>query len=53
MPQLAPLNWVMLFFLFWGSVMFIFVFVWWANNKSYYFFSVSDKSTGKLKKWCW
>nr|YP_010944310.1 ATP synthase F0 subunit 8 [Acanthochitona mahensis]WLW42186.1 ATP synthase F0 subunit 8 [Acanthochitona mahensis] len=52
MPQLAPLNWILLFFLFWGSIFFIFIFVWWCSGKSYYF-SKPKGNVGVVKSWMW
>nr|YP_009192134.1 ATP synthase F0 subunit 8 [Phasianella solida]ALK03391.1 ATP synthase F0 subunit 8 [Phasianella solida] len=35
MPQLAPLNWLLLFFLFWFVASSIMVVVWWTVKSPY------------------
>nr|AXA45371.1 ATP synthase F0 subunit 8 [Mitromorpha fischeri] len=52
MPQLSPLNWILLFFLFWVAVLAVSVLIWWSSKLVY-----SSKSSDSVKleenKWTW
>nr|YP_010486338.1 ATP synthase F0 subunit 8 [Rivularia ovum]UVW93468.1 ATP synthase F0 subunit 8 [Rivularia ovum] len=32
MPQLSPLNWILLFLIFWVVVLLVFVLIWWEQK---------------------
>nr|YP_009131205.1 ATP synthase F0 subunit 8 [Cyanoplax caverna]AIA77054.1 ATP synthase F0 subunit 8 [Cyanoplax caverna] len=52
MPQLAPMNWIFLFLLFWMTVFTVSIWLWWMNSKKYSF--KSHKTSFKhSKKWPW
>nr|QHD26794.1 ATP synthase F0 subunit 8 [Murex trapa] len=53
MPQLSPLNWVLLFILFWVAVFTMSVLVWWSSKV--YFRSEGSSFLTDLKenKWHW
>nr|QBC73137.1 ATP synthase subunit 8 [Anatoma sp. MNHN-IM-2013-42003] len=54
MPQLAPINWLFLFFLFWGTVGICSSVVWWMFKPSYYFTIASaSKALSKEATWKW
>nr|QIZ12598.1 ATP synthase F0 subunit 8 [Hemiarthrum setulosum] len=54
MPQLAPLNWLFLFMLFWGFLFLISIFVWWGNVHIYSFINLGKMKVVTLKsKWKW
>nr|YP_006303368.1 ATP synthase F0 subunit 8 [Concholepas concholepas]AFC65047.1 ATP synthase F0 subunit 8 [Concholepas concholepas]WNO19111.1 ATP synthase F0 subunit 8 [Concholepas concholepas] len=52
MPQLSPLNWILLFVLFWSAVLCMSVLLWWSSK---IFFQGSSSSSKVLKenKWNW
>nr|AEK84198.1 ATP synthase F0 subunit 8 [Alcithoe tigrina] len=52
MPQLSPLNWIFLFFLFWSSVSGLSILIWWSMKT---FFRSSSKAMtySKENKWNW
>nr|QOX09667.1 ATP synthase F0 subunit 8 [Harpovoluta charcoti] len=52
MPQLSPLNWIFLFFLFWAAVLSFSILIWWSVK---ILFQSGDKSmaTFKKNKWNW
>nr|AEK84162.1 ATP synthase F0 subunit 8 [Alcithoe flemingi] len=52
MPQLSPLNWIFLFFLFWCMVSSFSILIWWSMKT---FFRSSSKSMTYFKenKWNW
>nr|AXA45257.1 ATP synthase F0 subunit 8 [Cochlespira sp. MNHN IM 2013-19079] len=52
MPQLSPLNWILLFILFWAAVLSLSVLIWWSNKV---FFRSESQSHINLKenKWNW
>nr|UVW93481.1 ATP synthase F0 subunit 8 [Rivularia ovum] len=57
MPQLSPLNWILLFLIFWVVVLLVFVLIWWEqkidfstmNKGDYDVFDVSYSGN----KWEW
>nr|UYX79077.1 ATP synthase subunit 8 [Unedogemmula unedo] len=52
MPQLSPLNWILLFLLFWSAVLSLSVLIWWSNKT--FFKSENLVSAGlKENKWNW
>nr|UYX79075.1 ATP synthase subunit 8 [Mitra mitra] len=53
MPQLSPLNWIMLFILFWSTVLALSILIWWSNKV--FFSSKKDDSYSSFKenKWNW
>nr|UYX79073.1 ATP synthase subunit 8 [Comitas murrawolga] len=52
MPQLSPLNWILLFLLFWSTVLTLSVLIWWFNKV---FFKSESLTAINLKKnkWNW
>nr|AXA45244.1 ATP synthase F0 subunit 8 [Lucerapex sp. MNHN IM 2013-19988] len=52
MPQLSPLNWILLFLLFWSAVLTLSVLIWWSNKV---FFGSENLASTFLKKnkWNW
>nr|YP_009539835.1 ATP synthase F0 subunit 8 [Cerithidea obtusa]AYQ21838.1 ATP synthase F0 subunit 8 [Cerithidea obtusa] len=53
MPQLSPLNWVLLFVLFWFVVLLTFSLIWW-QKKLYFKAGVSVKEMKVAEnKWNW
>nr|WHM50487.1 ATP synthase F0 subunit 8 [Helicostoa sinensis] len=52
MPQLAPLNWMFLFILFWTMIALVSIMIWWSKKT---FFSAKSlkKSSLKQNKWNW
>nr|AXA45374.1 ATP synthase F0 subunit 8 [Inquisitor sp. MNHN IM 2013-18505] len=52
MPQLSPLNWILLFLLFWSAVLTLSVLIWWSNKV---FFKSESVVLVNLKKnkWNW
>nr|AHA84994.1 ATP synthase subunit 8 [Lunella aff. cinerea STW-2013] len=59
MPQLAPLNWLFLFFLFWFVVGLSSTLIWWFFDTGYKVSVTVDRkgtnsySGGSLKSWDW
>nr|YP_003204736.1 ATP synthase F0 subunit 8 [Fusiturris similis]ACF04843.1 ATP synthase F0 subunit 8 [Fusiturris similis] len=51
MPQLSPLNWILLFLLFWATILTVSVLVWWSGKV--FFESGSLVSHFKKNKWNW
>nr|YP_010400297.1 ATP synthase F0 subunit 8 [Purpura bufo]UQS75996.1 ATP synthase F0 subunit 8 [Purpura bufo] len=51
MPQLSPLNWILLFLLFWSAVLSMSILVWWSSKV--FFQSSSSSKTLKENKWNW
>nr|YP_009740500.1 ATP synthase F0 subunit 8 [Ceratostoma rorifluum]QID03446.1 ATP synthase F0 subunit 8 [Ceratostoma rorifluum] len=53
MPQLSPLNWILLFILFWSAVISMSILIWWS--KKVLFQSGVSKTSKALKenKWNW
>nr|AXA45205.1 ATP synthase F0 subunit 8 [Clionella kraussii] len=51
MPQLSPLNWILLFLLFWSTILTVSVLMWWSKK---IFFEGSSLISGfKKNKWNW
>nr|YP_010414997.1 ATP synthase F0 subunit 8 [Littoraria intermedia]URW97519.1 ATP synthase F0 subunit 8 [Littoraria intermedia] len=52
MPQLSPLNWILLFTLFWVAVLSVSILIWWSKKL---YFSASSSTILALKenKWNW
>nr|QFG38785.1 ATP synthase F0 subunit 8 [Glaphyrina caudata] len=52
MPQLSPLNWILLFILFWSAVLTMSVLIWWSTKT---FFQDESLTQINLKenKWNW
>nr|YP_009503319.1 ATP synthase F0 subunit 8 [Leucosyrinx sp. MNHN IM 2013-19304]AXA45387.1 ATP synthase F0 subunit 8 [Leucosyrinx sp. MNHN IM 2013-19304] len=52
MPQLSPLNWILLFLLFWSAVLSLSVLIWWSKK---IFFKGESLTSIALKKnkWNW
>nr|YP_010936459.1 ATP synthase F0 subunit 8 [Morula spinosa]WKW54912.1 ATP synthase F0 subunit 8 [Morula spinosa] len=53
MPQLSPLNWILLYMLFWSAVLSVSILVWWSSKVFF-----SSESSAMLKgvkenKWSW
>nr|YP_009907506.1 ATP synthase F0 subunit 8 [Alviniconcha boucheti]QLI54073.1 ATP synthase F0 subunit 8 [Alviniconcha boucheti] len=52
MPQLSPLNWILLFLLFWAAVLVVSVLIWWTKKNS--FACMTSKKASILEnKWNW
>nr|APH08665.1 ATP synthase F0 subunit 8 [Conasprella wakayamaensis] len=52
MPQLSPLNWILLFILFWSTVLTISVLIWWSS-KVYFQSKAYSVLATKENKWNW
>nr|QOW07329.1 ATP synthase F0 subunit 8 [Costapex baldwinae] len=52
MPQLSPLNWMLLFILFWAAVISLSILMWWSKK---IFFQGQSLNASELKenKWSW
>nr|YP_009739582.1 ATP synthase F0 subunit 8 [Boreotrophon candelabrum]QIC50567.1 ATP synthase F0 subunit 8 [Boreotrophon candelabrum] len=53
MPQLSPLNWVLLFILFWSAVFAMSVLIWWSSKVFFRSESSSSLVNPKENKWNW
>nr|YP_003204840.1 ATP synthase F0 subunit 8 [Bolinus brandaris]ACF04914.1 ATP synthase F0 subunit 8 [Bolinus brandaris] len=53
MPQLSPLNWVLLFILFWAAVFSMSVLIWWSSKVYFRGKGVSSLTDLKENKWHW
>nr|YP_009231985.1 ATP synthase F0 subunit 8 [Tegula lividomaculata]AMA07346.1 ATP synthase F0 subunit 8 [Tegula lividomaculata] len=58
MPQLAPVNWLLLFFLFWFAVGLVSTVIWWSFKTDYKIQGVSpskilETSSTNQKAWNW
>nr|YP_009483979.1 ATP synthase F0 subunit 8 [Pomacea bridgesi]YP_009563669.1 ATP synthase F0 subunit 8 [Pomacea diffusa]ART65943.1 ATP synthase F0 subunit 8 [Pomacea bridgesi]QAX27156.1 ATP synthetase F0 subunit 8 [Pomacea diffusa] len=51
MPQLSPLNWIMLFSMFWIVVIIISILIWW-DSKSMFCMNRSENKNIE-NKWFW
>nr|AXA45218.1 ATP synthase F0 subunit 8 [Clavatula tripartita] len=51
MPQLSPLNWILLFLLFWVTILVMSVLMWWS--KKVFFEGSNLVSNFKKNKWNW
>nr|YP_003204697.1 ATP synthase F0 subunit 8 [Oxymeris dimidiata]ACF04830.1 ATP synthase F0 subunit 8 [Oxymeris dimidiata] len=52
MPQLSPLNWILLFMLFWSAVLVLSVLIWWSN-KTFFEGKNLTHIDSKENKWNW
>nr|QTT61111.1 ATP synthase F0 subunit 8 [Anentome sp. YY-2021] len=52
MPQLSPLNWILLFILFWMVILMMSVLVWWFN-KNFFYGEKTSLISLKENKWNW
>nr|ALR49242.1 ATP synthase F0 subunit 8 [Babylonia borneensis] len=52
MPQLSPLNWILLFTLFWTAVLTLSVLIWWTK-KIFFQSETSKHSHLEENKWNW
>nr|AXA45309.1 ATP synthase F0 subunit 8 [Marshallena sp. MNHN IM 2013-9821] len=52
MPQLSPLNWILLFILFWAAVLSLSVLIWWSNKVAFQGQSLISKENNE-NKWNW
>nr|AHC94351.1 ATP synthase F0 subunit 8 [Nerita versicolor] len=54
MPQLAPLNWILLFFLFWACLFIVMSINWWFSLTRYSGLSDEELKEGSKKNsWVW
>nr|ATZ69819.1 ATP synthase F0 subunit 8 [Conus ermineus] len=53
MPQLSPLNWILLFILFWATVLSISILVWWSSKTMFSGKSSDSTDLKKENKWNW
>nr|YP_005351151.1 ATP synthase F0 subunit 8 [Tegula brunnea]AFB78101.1 ATP synthase F0 subunit 8 [Tegula brunnea] len=58
MPQLAPVNWLLLFFLFWFTVGITSTLIWWSSKTEYSIQGVSSSKNPSVpstesKSWNW
>nr|AOX13368.1 ATP synthase F0 subunit 8 [Amphioctopus aegina] len=51
MPQLSPLNWIMLFMLFWFLLFLNSSIMWWNNKNKYSL--INQKPLKKFLKYSW
>nr|YP_010400336.1 ATP synthase F0 subunit 8 [Mancinella alouina]UQS76035.1 ATP synthase F0 subunit 8 [Mancinella alouina] len=52
MPQLSPLNWILLFILFWSAVLSISILLWWSS-KIFFQGKTSSLKISRENKWNW
>nr|YP_009232211.1 ATP synthase F0 subunit 8 [Buccinum pemphigus]AMA20978.1 ATP synthase F0 subunit 8 [Buccinum pemphigus] len=52
MPQLSPLNWILLFVLFWTAVLTMSVLIWWST-KTFFRGENLAPTSQKENKWNW
>nr|UZF97219.1 ATP synthase F0 subunit 8 [Conus textile] len=53
MPQLSPLNWILLFVLFWATVISASIIVWWSSKIMFSSKSSAYIDLKKENKWSW
>nr|QLH57028.1 ATP synthase F0 subunit 8 [Varioconus equiminaensis] len=53
MPQLSPLNWILLFVLFWAAVLSVSILIWWSSKIMFSSKSSAYINLGKENKWNW
>nr|YP_009968682.1 ATP synthase F0 subunit 8 [Rivularia auriculata]YP_010486351.1 ATP synthase F0 subunit 8 [Rivularia globosa]QNC70801.1 ATP synthase F0 subunit 8 [Rivularia auriculata]UVW93507.1 ATP synthase F0 subunit 8 [Rivularia globosa]UVW93520.1 ATP synthase F0 subunit 8 [Rivularia globosa]UVW93546.1 ATP synthase F0 subunit 8 [Rivularia auriculata] len=57
MPQLSPLNWILLFLIFWVVVLLVFVLIWWEQKIDFSAMSKGDCDVFDVSysenKWEW
>nr|YP_009378346.1 ATP synthase F0 subunit 8 [Solemya velesiana]ARH10778.1 ATP synthase F0 subunit 8 [Solemya velesiana] len=53
MPQLSPLNWLFLFFVFWCVIFLMMCVVWWSTGQHYDMKSEfkSEKISSRMFNW--
>nr|YP_009422146.1 ATP synthase F0 subunit 8 [Cipangopaludina ussuriensis]ASR74858.1 ATP synthase F0 subunit 8 [Cipangopaludina ussuriensis] len=53
MPQLSPLSWIFLFFIFWVMILMVIVLIWWIS-KSEFNLNISDVNCYNIENnWKW
>nr|YP_010400362.1 ATP synthase F0 subunit 8 [Drupina grossularia]UQS76061.1 ATP synthase F0 subunit 8 [Drupina grossularia] len=52
MPQLSPLNWILLFVLFWSAVLCMSILLWWSS-KVLFEGKTSSSKAPEENKWNW
>nr|QFG38897.1 ATP synthase F0 subunit 8 [Colus islandicus] len=52
MPQLSPLNWILLFTLFWVAILALSVLIWWSS-KTLFQGETSSSNILEENKWNW
>nr|YP_010400258.1 ATP synthase F0 subunit 8 [Tenguella granulata]UQS75957.1 ATP synthase F0 subunit 8 [Tenguella granulata] len=53
MPQLSPLNWILLYILFWSAVLSVSILVWWSSKVLFKSESSASLEDTKENKWNW
>nr|YP_009383941.1 ATP synthase F0 subunit 8 [Conus quercinus]ARS74440.1 ATP synthase F0 subunit 8 [Conus quercinus]QDP70823.1 ATP synthase F0 subunit 8 [Conus quercinus] len=53
MPQLSPLNWILLFILFWATVLSISILIWWSSKTMFLSKDLINIMPKKENKWNW
>nr|YP_009318352.1 ATP synthase F0 subunit 8 [Stomatella planulata]AOZ71833.1 ATP synthase subunit 8 [Stomatella planulata] len=55
MPQLAPVNWLLLFILFWLVIILVSTLIWWTYTTKYSISSTNSISSHSLgpNSWRW
>nr|YP_010282220.1 ATP synthase F0 subunit 8 [Drupella rugosa]YP_010400245.1 ATP synthase F0 subunit 8 [Drupella margariticola]UHM24784.1 ATP synthase F0 subunit 8 [Drupella rugosa]UQS75944.1 ATP synthase F0 subunit 8 [Drupella margariticola] len=53
MPQLSPLNWIMLYILFWSAVLCVSILLWWSSKIFFSSETSSSMKEPKENKWNW
>nr|AWH98437.1 ATP synthase F0 subunit 8 [Conus spurius] len=53
MPQLSPLNWILLFILFWATVLSISILIWWSSKTMFFSKGLVYVDQKKENKWNW
>nr|USS60628.1 ATP synthase F0 subunit 8 [Nipponacmea sp. JM-2022] len=52
MPQLGPINWLMVYFLIWGSIVSIFLEIYW-NAPAHYLWKRPTSEKRDSYMWAW
>nr|APH08685.1 ATP synthase F0 subunit 8 [Lilliconus sagei] len=53
MPQLSPLNWILLFILFWMVILSMSILIWWLNKTIFCKETLFLIESNKKNKWNW
>nr|UFI48607.1 ATP synthase F0 subunit 8 [Haliotis ovina] len=53
MPQLAPINWLFLFTLFWLTIATVAVIIWWSYKPNYTIHAPSARSNNSQSPQSW
>nr|ATZ70872.1 ATP synthase F0 subunit 8 [Conus grahami] len=53
MPQLSPLNWILLFILFWATVLSVSIIIWWSSKIMFSSKGSVYIDLEKENKWNW